>query len=1131
VRVPRDHGLARLLCVAFVAGALVAVAPAPSGAADPVDQALARLEQDADRPLTIRASGDGTAEFVGVPARAEVDNPAVTPATSPGAAGDAAIARYGAALGSAQPGTTVERAAVQQTATGDVVRYQQEVGGVPVLGGEIVVGLRADGELSSILARTTDETSVGKAVVGQDDAAEQARAAFLKSAGPGAGAQIDSQGRWLLDAGLIGGSDNATARTVWRFEVSRGAAERRLILVDDHTAGVLMNVDEVEAVNRVVCDDANTPRDENLSPPTCTGPTYARSEGGPATGSSDVDGAYDLAGPVSELYAALGVDLTGLIGRTVSGGAKALAQTVNFCPTGAAPLPATCPGYDNAFWNGSQMYYGAGFAVADDVVAHEMTHGVTEHTSNLFYWGQSGAINESISDILGEIVDHRHATPGEDLSNWEIGEDLPGPDALRDMRDPSRFLDPDTTSSSYYKREGITETTFYPDSDGVHSNSGVGNKTFYLISQGGSFNGETITGIDAGDPGLLKSARLWLLADQSLSSGSDYADLAAVLDQSCQALLAAGTSGFAADDCASVHRATLATELRSTPAQNPTSADAEATCAPGKSRRVLFDSETGTPAAKFSAGPTWGRGSGPAHSGGSAWLSDEPSTAGASSLTMGSGVALPAGQPSYLFFQRWHVLDYYDTEMYDALTVKIDDLSTPDPALDLTGYPGWDNGPNGSVFTGTDNPAAGQSGFGFDSRGFTASRLDLSAFAGKSVKAQFTMATDNSLSFVGLALDDIQVFTCDAVASAPFTLATPAQVTGDPRVGGVLKATPPTWTTTPTATAYQWLRDGTAIEGAVQSSYSPVAADAGASVAVRVTASGEGRNDTPTTSSAVGPVALGSFSSSSASISGTPGVGQVLTASSTWTPSPASLGYEWLRNGVAIPGESAATHTLGPDDVGTTISVRVTATRPGFGAGTVTSSALGPVTPGTIAAGTPTISGTPALGRTLTAVPGSWSPAGTALAFQWLRNGVPIEGATATTYVAASADLGTALSVRVTGTRAGYASASATSAATGTVAAGRITPGKPSIRGAAKVGARLRAVSTAWAPSGVVLTYQWQRNGKPIRKATKAAYKLVAADKGKKISVRVTGTKPGYLTTAATSKATGKVKAKPKKRR
>ena len=57
------------------------------------------------------------------------------------------------------------------------------------------------------------------------------------------------------------------------------------------------------------------------------------------------------------------------------------------------------------------MFYGAGYAGADDVVGHEMTHGVIDRSSDLFYWGQSGAINESMADIMGEIVDHRN-TPG-----------------------------------------------------------------------------------------------------------------------------------------------------------------------------------------------------------------------------------------------------------------------------------------------------------------------------------------------------------------------------------------------------------------------------------------------------------------------------------------------------------------------------------------------------------------------------------------------------------------------------------------------------------------------------------------------------------------------------------------------
>ncbi len=72
------------------------------------------------------------------------------------------------------------------------------------------------------------------------------------------------------------------------------------------------------------------------------------------------------------------------------------------------------------------MYYGTGYADAVDVVGHELTHGVIERYSNLFYWGQSGAINESIADVLGEIVQHRNATSPAQQTNWDLGEDLPG---------------------------------------------------------------------------------------------------------------------------------------------------------------------------------------------------------------------------------------------------------------------------------------------------------------------------------------------------------------------------------------------------------------------------------------------------------------------------------------------------------------------------------------------------------------------------------------------------------------------------------------------------------------------------------------------------------------------------------
>ncbi len=158
-----------------------------------------------------------------------------------------------------------------------------------------------------------------------------------------------------------------------------------------------------------------------------------------------------------------------------------LISTADYCDPAA-----TCP-YANAFWNGTQMAYGDGFAQADDVVGHELTHGVTDHESRLFYYYQSGAINESLSDVWGEFVDLSNTT-GTDTATtrWQMGEDVPGFGAIRDMEDPTLFGDPDRMRSpNYYGGED--------DGGGVHYNSGVNNKAAFLMTDGGSFNGRTVT--------------------------------------------------------------------------------------------------------------------------------------------------------------------------------------------------------------------------------------------------------------------------------------------------------------------------------------------------------------------------------------------------------------------------------------------------------------------------------------------------------------------------------------------------------------------------------------------------------------------------------------------------------------
>ncbi|WP_457973931.1 beta strand repeat-containing protein [Arthrobacter sp. D1-17] len=173
----------------------------------------------------------------------------------------------------------------------------------------------------------------------------------------------------------------------------------------------------------------------------------------------------------------------------------------------------------------------------------------------------------------------------------------------------------------------------------------------------------------------------------------------------------------------------------------------------------------------------------------------------------------------------------------------------------------------------------------------------------------------------------------------------------------------------------------------------------------------------------------------------------------------------------------------------------------------------------------PTITGTAAVGSTLTADPGTWEPAPVTLAYQWKANGTAITGATASTYKLAAADAGKTLTVTVTGTKDGYTSEAKTSAATATVAAGTLTAPVPTITGTAAVGSTLTADPGTWEPAPVTLAYQWKAGGTAVTGATASTYKPTTADLGKTLTVTVTGTKDGYTTVVKASSATGTVMA------
>ena len=324
---------------------------------------------------------------------------------------------YGPRFGIAGGADELQVSAVQPgVAGGKTVRLQQLIAGVPVIGGELQVNLDDQGELRSLTGEgEPDAPPSGEPLVTSDEAAATALASVSRARGMDVDALEATTPRLsILDQRILGGPESGAQgpRLVWQLEVSdKGAVltVRDYVAVDAALGAVAVQFPEIEkALDRVVCD-SDSVRESRVP---CEAP-YARSEGDPATGDADVDLAYDYAGDTYDLYSGLGRD-------SLDGNGMRLKSTVKYCP--AAPAegdPPNCP-FKNAFWNGEQMVYGAGFAAADDVVGHELTHGFTNFTSNLFYYYQSGAINESLSDVFGEIVDQTNDagtdTPGVVLS-------------------------------------------------------------------------------------------------------------------------------------------------------------------------------------------------------------------------------------------------------------------------------------------------------------------------------------------------------------------------------------------------------------------------------------------------------------------------------------------------------------------------------------------------------------------------------------------------------------------------------------------------------------------------------------------------------------------------------------------
>lgn len=172
---------------------------------------------------------------------------------------------------------------------------------------------------------------------------------------------------------------------------------------------------------------------------------------------------------------------------------------------------------------------------------------------------------------------------------------------------------------------------------------------------------------------------------------------------------------------------------------------------------------------------------------------------------------------------------------------------------------------------------------------------------------------------------------------------------------------------------------------------------------------------------------------------------------------------------------------------------------------------------------TPTVAGTPLVGQVLRANAGVWSPKGVKLTYRWLRNGVVIPRATGAAYRLVREDAGKNIAVSITGTYPGKLSRTASSMATAPVSAGTIKPATPQITGDPIVGSHLVAVPGAWSPADVKLAYQWYAGGKKISGADERTWKVGKKRIGKTITVRVTGSGPGFKPVTAESAPSPKV--------
>jgi len=224
------------------------------------------------------------------------------------------------------------------------------------------------------------------------------------------------------------------------------------------------------------------------------------------------------------------------------------------------------------------------------------------------------------------------------------------------------------------------------------------------------------------------------------------------------------------------------------------------------------------------------------------------------------------------------------------------------------------------------------------------------------------------------------------------------------------------------------------LPGATSAVYRVRSADEGRALSVKVTGSKAGYTTVSRDSAATAAVALGKLVGATPTITGTAKVEQTLTAKpGTWAPTPDTLKYQWYRSGAAITGATAPTYKLSQADTGKKITVTTTGSRSAYIGLSMTSAPTAAVATNLLTAPRPLVTGTAKVGQTLTVKVGAWTPVVYLRTYQWKRNGLPIAGATDSSYEITARDVGKALSIAVTGRKSGFLTKTVTSYRTSVV--------------------------------------------------------------------------------------------------